>query len=132
MKLEHLGRYCSIGKTLRFRNEESELYRIILLYFIYTITPPKYGSKCFPTHECSSLVQRNEAVSSSLAPFSLSHAGQVVPSCEEDIELKDLVEKAKLHCNPRHVPESVRPPKKISGSTECVFFLWADWMGIEA
>lgn len=41
--------------------------------------------------------------------------GQVVPSCEEDIELKDLVERAKLLCNPRHVPESVRPPKKISG-----------------
>lgn len=35
--------------------------------------------------------------------------------CEEDIELKDLVERGKAHCNPRHVPESLRAPKKISG-----------------
>lgn len=38
-----------------------------------------------------------------------------LPSCEEDIELKDLVERGKTYCNPRHVPESVRAPKKISG-----------------
>ncbi|CAK9083792.1 Putative O-acetyltransferase SAV0974 [Durusdinium trenchii] len=39
----------------------------------------------------------------------------VLPTCEEDIELKDLVEKSKLLCNPRHVPENLRAPKKISG-----------------
>ncbi|CAK9083607.1 5-methyl-1-naphthoate 3-hydroxylase (Azinomycin biosynthesis protein B1) [Durusdinium trenchii] len=42
-------------------------------------------------------------------------SSSVLPTCEEDIELKDLVEKSKLLCNPRHVPENLRAPKKISG-----------------
>ena len=41
--------------------------------------------------------------------------GQVLPTCEEDIELQDLLEKAKSLCNPRHVPENLRAPKQISG-----------------
>mmetsp|Transcript_94422 Transcript_94422/g.224919 ORF Transcript_94422/g.224919 Transcript_94422/m.224919 type:complete len:1533 (+) Transcript_94422:40-4638(+) len=38
-----------------------------------------------------------------------------VPECEEDLELKDFVERGKALCNPRHLPESLRPPKKVAG-----------------
>ena len=42
-------------------------------------------------------------------------SGHALPSCEEDIDLKDLVERGKATCNPRHVPETLRAPKQISG-----------------
>ena len=38
-----------------------------------------------------------------------------MPECEEDLELKDFVERGKALCNPRHLPESLRPPKKVAG-----------------
>jgi hypothetical protein len=129
---EHLGRYCRIGKKLRFRNYESELYRMIESLYT-TITPPlSIPPNDFPPKHASSLVKFSArkwrsflALCSSFQPHD---AGQVVPSCEEDIELKDLVERAKLLCNPRHVPESVRPPKKISGSSGCAIFFVGRFM----
>ena len=81
--------------------------RLIILDSIFSLNPVVHHS-CIANEHAQALEQPTVLYVCIIAAKGLP--------CEEDIELKDLVERGKAHCNPRHVPESLRAPKKISGS----------------